>query len=120
MATYRRGAGGNGAVAPKPTRIMIYSIVWTYRVEADRRREFEAAYGPTGAWAALFARADGFLDVDLLRSVADDGRYVTIDRWTSRRAFESFKVEFGAAYDALDEQFEGIATTEAYVGILAD
>jgi len=99
---------------------MGYSIIWTYRVEPNRRREFETAYGTTGAWAALFARADGFLDLDLLRSVDDDGRYVTIDRWTSQRAYESFKAEFAAAYNALDEQLEGIAATEAYVGALAD
>jgi heme-degrading monooxygenase HmoA len=98
---------------------MGYSVIWTYRVEPNRRREFETAYGPKGAWAALFARADAFVDLDLLRSIGDDGRYVTIDRWTSQRAYESFKAEFAVEYNSLDEQLEGIAATETYIGAFA-
>jgi heme-degrading monooxygenase HmoA len=93
-----------------------YTIIWRYRVDRERRREFEAAYGPNGAWAALFKRADGFLGVDLLRSVEDDGHYVTIDRWTSQRAFDSFNADFATEYRSLDGRLEGIAATEERIG----
>jgi hypothetical protein len=44
----------------------MFVIVWTYEVPADRRAGFEAAYGPNGSWAQLFARAPGFGGVELL------------------------------------------------------
>ncbi len=96
--------------------VVDYLIIWTYRVDPEQRQTFEAAYGPTGAWAALFERADGFLGVDLLRSADDDGQYVTIDRWTSQRAFESFNAVFAAQYRLLDDRLAGIAATQERVG----
>ncbi len=98
---------------------MDYSIIWTYRVDPERRAEFEATYGPQGAWATLFEQADGFLGVAFLRCVEDDGRYVTIDRWASQRAFESFKADFATEYRSLDDRLEGIAASEERIGAFA-
>ena len=36
------------------------AIIWRYEILDEARAAFEAAYGPTGAWAQLFARSDGF------------------------------------------------------------
>ena len=54
--------------------------------------------------------------MNLLRSVDDDARYVTIDRWTSPREFESFSANFADEYRSLDERLEGIAMTEERIG----
>ena len=104
---------------PGEKQFMDYTIIWTYCVDPERRAEFEAAYGSKGAWATLFERADGFLGVEFLRCAEDDGRYVTIDRWASQRAFESFNARFATEYRSLDDRLEGIAATEERIGVFA-
>jgi hypothetical protein len=47
---------------------VVYNIIWEFRVPRERVADFEAAYGPRGAWALLFGRAEGFLGVELLHS----------------------------------------------------
>ena len=94
----------------------MYTILWEFHVPAARRAEFEAADGPPGPWAKLFAQAPGFAGVALLRCTEQAGRYVTIDRWRSRADFEAFKRDFGADYAALDRALEGIADSETRIG----
>jgi heme-degrading monooxygenase HmoA len=93
-----------------------YAIVWEFVVPPSKIAAFEAAYGPGGAWAHLFRQATGFIEVKLLRCEAQAGRYLTIDRWASAAAFEDFKRIFAAAYQALDAQLQGLASTETRLG----
>ena len=95
---------------------MTYEIVWEFRVSLSRRTDFEATYGSDGPWARLFERAAGFTEVKLLQCTEQDGRYLTIDRWESHSAFETFRREFAVDYEALDERLEGLAITEARIG----
>lgn len=95
---------------------MSYDIVWEFRVPPARRAEFEDAYGPEGPWARLFRRAPGFIETRLLHDVDDAGRYLTVDRWESRDAFEGFKHRFDAEYGALDQRLEGLALSEIRLG----
>lgn len=94
----------------------MYTILWEFRVPAERRAAFEQAYGPNGPWALLFAKAEGFVSVDLLRCTEQAGRYVTVDCWRSRQHFEKFKVDFNAEYEPLDWKLEGIADSETRIG----
>ena len=99
--------------------VVAYNIIWEFQVSSERVADFEAAYGPHGAWALLFGRAAGFLGVELLHSTEQQGRYVTVDRWASQSAFEAFRARFVADYEALDERLAGLATTETRVGAFA-
>jgi heme-degrading monooxygenase HmoA len=91
-------------------------MIWQFDVGPERLTAFETAYGPAGDWAQLFARADGFLGIELLRSEGAAGRYLTIDRWTSEAAFDAFKAAFAAEYEVLDERFEQLTQSERYLG----
>ena len=86
--------------------------VWEYEVTSDRAAAFTAAYAAEGAWAELFARADGFLGTELYRDAARADRFLTIDRWRNEEDWRSFLQAFATAYDALDAQLEGLAATE--------
>ena len=99
---------------------MSYATVWEFVVPEDQRIAFERAYGPDGAWAHLFGRAPGFVEVQLLRSRDHAGRYLTIDRWQTAAAFENFKHNFAEAYQDLDRQLEGLASSEVPVGSFDD
>jgi heme-degrading monooxygenase HmoA len=92
----------------------MFAIIWRYEVHVERRAEFEAAYGPAGDWARLFARSGGFRGTELLRA-ADDS-YLTLDVWRARADFDAFLAEHGADYEALDRRTDGWTICEHRVG----
>jgi len=95
---------------------MAYNVIWEFQVPQEKIEDFEAAYGSHGIWASLFAKADGFIRLELLHCTEEKGRYLTIDRWASQRAFDTFKADFAADYNSLDERFKGITASEKHIG----
>ena len=98
----------------------MHVIVWAFEVAPEYQAAFEAAYGAEGDWARLFRRGDGYVRCELLHSTSDGSRYVTLDFWESRAAFEVFKREFAADYQALDRSLERLTLTETLLGILTE
>jgi heme-degrading monooxygenase HmoA len=74
----------------------VIALVFLY--EAREPDGFEAAYGPQGEWAQLFAGARGYIGTELLRDVEQPGRYVVIDRWESADAYNAFLESHRAEY----------------------
>jgi heme-degrading monooxygenase HmoA len=93
-----------------------FATLWEFTVQAARQAEFERHYGPDGTWARLFRLAPGYLGSELLRDRKDPLRYLTIDRWESREAWQAFRRMHGAEYERLDGEFEGLTTREAPLG----
>ena len=94
----------------------MYTTIWEFRPAADRREEFEAAYGRSGSWADLFSRAVGYVGTELIQDTEDATRYLTIDRWRSRQAYDAFRNAFAAEYEELDAACEELTSHEALVG----
>ena len=94
----------------------MHVIVWEFRARPGREAEFEEVYGPGGAWVELFARSEGFVGTELLRDVAEPGRYLTLDQWTSRSAFETFRERWADDYRELDERCEALTLREEALG----
>jgi heme-degrading monooxygenase HmoA len=96
----------------------MYVILWTFEVHPEKVDAFVAAYKSDGAWAQLFAQAEGYLGTELLRSIDGDGRaqFVTIDRWQSSAHFERFRTQFDTRYRTLDTQCDGITLKERKLG----
>lgn len=95
---------------------MSFSVVWEFHVPEANRPAFERAYGSEGPWVDLFAEAEGFLGTWLLRDKEHPGKYLSHDRWQSREAYEEFKRRFAERYQAMDDEMDGLATRENYVG----
>lgn len=93
-----------------------YATLWEFVIAPSKQAEFEAHYGPDGTWARLFRRASGYAGSELLRDRADPLRYLTIDRWESREAWQAFRREHATEYESLDREFEGLTTREAPLG----
>ncbi len=91
------------------------ALVWRFEVRDAERDAFEAAYGPDGLWAKLFAQGEGFGGTQLMRD-AEDGSYVTIDLWRSHAHFEAFLAEHGDTYEALDRDTEVLSRRETRIG----
>lgn len=94
----------------------MFLIVWEFRVHPGREAEFERRYGLEGDWTALFSRSAEYRGSELLRSRETPGRYLTIDRWTSRAAYEAFRAAWQAQYDALDRTCATLTADERILG----
>lgn len=64
------------------------ALVFVYDV--SQPEEFERVYGPDGEWAEFFRQGRGFVGTELLRDVEQPGRFLVVDRWESRDAYNAF------------------------------
>jgi heme-degrading monooxygenase HmoA len=97
-------------------KVDMYLILWRFRPVVGREGEFERAYGPSGEWAHLFRRGDGYLGTELLRRSEDSREYLTLDRWASRAAYEAFRARWSREYRRLDRRLEELTEEEAPLG----
>jgi ribosomal-protein-alanine N-acetyltransferase len=93
-----------------------FTAVWEFHVPTNKRRAFEKAYRPNGDWASLFRRGEGYIRTELIRDPATPGRYVTLDFWTSRLAYQRFKGQNVPLYKALDKRCEMLTQSERLIG----
>ena len=108
---------GEALVAPSPLACInpaMFAIIWRFEVREAYRAEFEAAYGPTGDWARLFARSGGFRGTELLR--AEDGTYLTLDVWRAKADLDAFLAEHRGDYLALDQRLAAWTRAEHRLG----
>jgi heme-degrading monooxygenase HmoA len=94
----------------------MYTILWEFIVKPGRCDEFVSAYRADGDWARLFRLADGYEGTELLNSVDDENRFVTVDRWRHVTDFLSFQDQFRVQYRSLDVQLEGLTESETRLG----
>ena len=99
-------------------KVEMYVIVWEFVVRPEKIDAFVAAYKSDGAWAQLFAQADGYIGTELLLATERDQgmTYVTIDRWQHAEDFTRFQEQFGNEYKALDTELEGLTVSERKMG----
>ncbi len=93
-----------------------FFAVWEFQVKAECVVEFERVYGRDGSWAQLFQQSSDYRGTELVRDLERTGRYLTIDRWTSREALGEFKRRFAAEYAALDKTCERLMEAERLLG----
>jgi heme-degrading monooxygenase HmoA len=95
---------------------MQYVIVWEFKVSQARDKEFVQKYGPEGAWARFFRGSASYIRTELVRDVAADFRYLTLDYWQSEEEFDGFREQNLAEYERLDKEFEGLTESGRRLG----
>lgn len=93
-----------------------YLVVWEFRVQPGLERRFEEVYGSEGTWAKFFRRSERYLGTELLRDTNQPRRYVTLDFWTTRTAYENFRRRNLPEYEAIDKQCEQMTERELQLG----
>jgi heme-degrading monooxygenase HmoA len=96
----------------------MFTTIWEYEVPAGRREAFINVYGAAGRWAILFRRSPGYLGTMLLHDLGDPDRFLTLDRWESRQAYEAFLDASRAEYDALDRETVELTIRERHLGFV--
>ena len=94
----------------------MYIILWEFLVKPEKQTEFMKVYALTGAWAELFKKSPGYLGTELSRDETNSQRYLTIDRWESREAFQGFLSHWEEEYNTLDAGCEGLTVHESCIG----
>jgi len=90
----------------------LYTIIWDYEVKVERKSEFENIYSPNGQWAELFIKSEGYLGTEFLHDKSRSQRYLTIDRWRSKEAYELFLLQNENDYKALDATCANMTESE--------
>ena len=96
----------------------MYEIFWKYEVHPESAADFKRLYGAEGEWARLFREADGYVETLLFRDTDRPTRYLTVDRWRARTAFDAFTEAAGSAYAALDRRGDALTVRERRLGAL--
>ena len=96
------------------------AIFWSFRPQMGREMEFESLYGPEGAWVELFRTAGGYLGSHLFKDEGDPGRYLTVDCWASRQAYDDFRRTRLPEYEALDRRCESLTEKEESLGVFTE
>ena len=65
-------------------------IVLVFSYDVHDVEQFERVYGPEGEWARFFRSGRGYIGTELLRDVEIPARYLVVDRWQSRDAYNDF------------------------------
>jgi heme-degrading monooxygenase HmoA len=94
----------------------MFVVVWQFEIAEDKIPAFEAAYGPEGAWAKLFAASPKYLGTELLRDTYIPGSYLTIDRWASEDDFRAFRRDHDAGYESIDRSCDSLTNRETRIG----
>jgi heme-degrading monooxygenase HmoA len=94
----------------------MYVVIWEYRVKSGKQLEFEKIYSSDGDWAKLFKQNDGYLGTTFIRDTHDAQRYLTIDRWVSKEAYEKFLQQREKEYKALDANCQDLTEQESRLG----
>ncbi|MFL5496097.1 MAG: antibiotic biosynthesis monooxygenase family protein [Gemmatimonadales bacterium] len=98
----------------------MFHIIWVFVAAPERAREFAAAYGPDGGWVGLFREGAGYHDTELFQSQAEPSRFLTVDRWDSRSAYEQFRRERGPDYARLDAACKALTVQEEFLGAFGE
>jgi heme-degrading monooxygenase HmoA len=93
-----------------------YLVAWEFRPREGAEKQFEVAYGPHGVWANFFAQGEGFIGTELNRDLNHPRRYLTLDLWVSKAAYDRFRSDHQKEYEAIDAQCEELTEKESELG----
>jgi len=94
----------------------MFLALWEFEVKSGCEERFQSVYGADGEWVRLFRSAPSFIETRLLSDPAAVNKFVTVDFWASREAYESFRELNHAAYLAIDKRCESLTESERCLG----
>jgi heme-degrading monooxygenase HmoA len=94
----------------------LFVALWEFEVKSGCEEKFEEVYGPSGAWARLFAQDMAYKGTRLVKDVERERVYLTLDFWETREAYEAFKNVHAEEYERIDKECEGMTVREKKLG----
>lgn len=94
----------------------MFLALWEFEVKPGCEERFQTVYGAAGEWVRLFRSDPSFIETRLLKDPVAENKFVTVDFWSSREAYESFRELNHAAYVAIDKRCEDLTVSERCMG----
>ncbi len=94
----------------------MYVVIWEFKVLPECLLAFIALCGPEGEWAGWFRESPHYIETSLLKSDQADNVFITIDKWESKSAYDSFYQSDQATFIRLDEKGDLLTTEEKLIG----
>ena len=91
----------------------MYVILWRFRPVVGQESEFERAYGPSGEWARLFRRDEGYLGTELLLR-RSDAEITQVNGWNNAGVLQHLLARI---VPRIDKQFSAARGNQ---GLLSD
>lgn len=110
-----KGRGGMSSATPR-RREWGYLVMWEFKVRAGMEKRFEKAYGPGGDWARFFSQDASYITTELVWQLKASRTYVTLDFWISQEAYDAFRKQHFARYEAPDQKCESLTQRECEIG----
>ena len=92
-------------------------VLWEYTVKPEQVINFESHYASAGTWARFFQKSPAWRGTILLRDPETPHRYVTVDVWNDRAAYDAFRSEHTREYEEIDRLCAEFTTAERCIGI---
>jgi hypothetical protein len=73
-------------------------------------------YGSDGDWARLFGQDESYIRTELIHDSKGERTYLTLDFWTSQKAYDLFRKKHLATYQALDQKCGEMTESEREIG----
>ncbi len=93
-----------------------FVTLWTYDVKPGKESQFEELYGNSGEWVKLFRKYPDYLKTELHKDLKIPSRYITIDYWKSKEAYEDFRKSEIKTFNEIDKAGEEFTESEIKIG----
>ncbi len=98
----------------------MYRIAWSFDARPEQLEQFEQVYGPDGLWVKFFRKSQDFVGTEFFRCTHNPYRFVTLDEWRTRSAYENFRKTYATEYAQLDQWCERLTEHERTLGVTDD
>lgn len=72
----------------------MFIVLNEFHVKEEHIPAFETEFGSAGTRSETLQKGEGFMSTELMKDGANKRRFITIDRWISKDAYEDFQIEF--------------------------
>ena len=94
----------------------MFVAIWKYEVDLNRLEQFEELYGQNGKWVALFKKAAGYINTELVKGISSKNIYISLDKWESQALYEKFYEENKSTIDSIDKEGDELTLSETKIG----
>ena len=95
-------------------------LVCEFDAQPNRVAVLEGISATHGRWAEFFKQSADYVGTELYKNTSDPNRFVAVDVWRSRVAYEAFRKANAVEYSALDEWCRQLLTHERMLGSTDD
>jgi len=93
----------------------MFIIIWHYTVYPQHLESFSEYYNSSGEWVKFFRPSAAYIETEFFQTESEN-RFITIDKWTSEKAYLQYLTSNKKKYEEIDKLCEGFTSEETLIG----